>query len=630
MKNLILLTIVFISLNINAQIPSNYYNSATGLTGYALKSELSNIISNGHINRGYSNLYNGYVTTDTDNYYENDGSVLDIYSENPNGNDPYNYTHNNNKCGNYSNESDCYNREHLMPQSWFSSHSPMKNDINQVYPTDGKVNGRRSNYPLADVASASWTSQNGSKLGSCADSGYSGTVFEPIDEFKGDVARVYFYMATRYENQIGSWENANASSDAVLDGSSDKVFEDWYLEVLLQWNNQDPVSQKELDRNNAAYNYQGNANPFIDHPEWVNAIWGGGTPPPTSTYCSSKGNNVSDEYIQRVKIGTINKVSGSGNGYSDYTNISTDLTKESTVTITITPKWTGTVYKEAYAVWIDYNQDGDFVDTGEKVWTKTASKTTPVNGIFTIPSSATLGNTRIRVSMKYNGIPSPCETFQYGEVEDYTVNIINNDGNSGGNCKDTTLTINFDNYPAETSWDIKDSSGSIVFSGGNYGSQANSSTIIISNCIDTGCYTFNMKDSYGDGMCCSYGNGSYSLTEDATGNVLASGASFTNIDTTNFCIGNTVNKSFVKDSSNLKNNLSPEISVYPNPSSHSITVFIRDQKMKDFNIVNLFGQTVLKGKLTTNKIDISSLQNGVYFVNFMSNKKQISRKLIKN
>ena len=620
--------VLFISININAQIPSDYYDSANGLTGYVLKSELSNIISNGHINRGYSNLYNGYVTTDTDNYYENDGSVLDIYSENPNGSDPYNYTHNNNKCGSYSSEGDCYNREHLMPQSWFSSHSPMKNDINQVYPTDGKVNGRRSNYPLADVASASWTSQNGSKLGSCADSGYNGTVFEPIDEFKGDVARVYFYMATRYENQIGSWENANSSSDAVLDGSSDKVFEDWYLEVLLQWNNQDPVSQKELDRNNAAYDYQGNANPFINHPEWVNAIWGGGTPPPTSTYCSSKGNNVSDEYIQRVKIGSINKSSASGNGYSDYTNISTDLSKGSSASITITPKWTGTVYKEAYAVWIDYNQDGDFTDSGEKVWSKSASKTTPVSGTFTIPSGAVLGNTRMRVSMKYNGIPSSCEAFTYGEVEDYTVNIINSDGNSGGNCKDTTLTINFDNYPAETSWNIKDSSGSIVFSGGNYGSQANGSTIIISNCIDTGCFTFNMKDSYGDGMCCSYGNGSYSLTEDSTGNVLASGASFTNVDSTNFCVGGA---SFTKNlASESKTVLSPKISIYPNPSKDFINIFIRDQKMKDYTIINLFGQTVLSGKLTNKQIDISSLQNGVYLINFMSNKKQISRKLIKN
>jgi len=218
-------------------------------------------------------LYNGYVTTDTDSYYENDGTVLDMYSENPNGTDPYNYNHNVNRCGNYSQEGDCYNREHLMPQSWFGSAQPMKSDIHHVVPSDGKVNGMRGHLPLADVANANWTSLNGSKRGSCADTGYSGTVFEPIDEFKGDIARIYFYMATRYEDEIGSWQGANDGSMAVFDGTNDHVFKNWYLQVLLQWHNQDPVSQREIDRNNAAYNYQGNRNPFIDHPEWVNAIW---------------------------------------------------------------------------------------------------------------------------------------------------------------------------------------------------------------------------------------------------------------------------------------------------------------------------------------------------------------------
>ena len=133
MKKLVFL-FVLVQLYTNAQIPTNYYNSANGLTGYALKTELSNIITYGHSNQGYSNLYNGYETTDTDNYYENDGAILDMYSENPNATDPYNYTHHNNNCGNYSNEGDCYNREHLMPQSWFNSANPMKSDIHHVVP----------------------------------------------------------------------------------------------------------------------------------------------------------------------------------------------------------------------------------------------------------------------------------------------------------------------------------------------------------------------------------------------------------------------------------------------------------------------------------------------------------------
>ncbi|WP_299524207.1 GEVED domain-containing protein [uncultured Lutibacter sp.] len=147
------------------------------------------------------------------------------------------------------------------------------------------------------------------------------------------------------------------------------------------------------------------------------------------TYCASKGNSVADEYISNVQIGTINNSSTGGNGYSDHTSLSTNLDKGAQVTITITPKWTGTLYNEGYGVWIDYNQDGDFTDTGEQVWTKAASKTTPVSGSFTVSASATNGATRMRVSMKYNGIPTACEAFSYGEVEDYTVVI------SGGTAR---------------------------------------------------------------------------------------------------------------------------------------------------------------------------------------------------
>lgn len=140
-------------------------------------------------------------------------------------------------------------------------------------------------------------------------------------------------------------------------------------------------------------------------------------------YCESKGNNVSDEYIQNVKFGTIDNTSTGGNGYSDYTSISTDLTKGNSYTITITPKWTGTIYDEGYGVWIDYNKDGDFSDSGEQVWTKDKSKTNPVSTSFTIPESADEGATKMRVILSYNKIPSVCGTYDYGETEDYTVNI---------------------------------------------------------------------------------------------------------------------------------------------------------------------------------------------------------------
>ena len=139
-------------------------------------------------------------------------------------------------------------------------------------------------------------------------------------------------------------------------------------------------------------------------------------------YCDSASTNVNDEFI-RVQLGDIDNASGA-QFYSDFTNISTDLTKNGQYVLTVTPTWTGTVYNESYAAWIDYNQDGDFSDSGEQVWTQGNTQETPVSTTITIPTSVSNGETRIRISMKYNALPTPCETFNYGEVEDYTVNIV--------------------------------------------------------------------------------------------------------------------------------------------------------------------------------------------------------------
>ena len=158
----------------------------------------------------------------------------------------------------------------------------------------------------------------------------------------------------------------------------------------------------------------------------VGAPYGGGG---GSSYCASQGNNVNDEYISRVQLNTINNASGA-QLYSDFTSISTTLNEGTAYTITVTPTWTGTTYNEGYAVWIDYNGDNDFGDAGELVWSKAASKDTPNSGTFTVPSGTVSGETRMRVSMKYNGIPTSCETFSYGEVEDYTINL-------GGAAPDT-------------------------------------------------------------------------------------------------------------------------------------------------------------------------------------------------
>ncbi|EKB59496.1 endonuclease [Bergeyella zoohelcum] len=252
-----------------AQPPAHYYNGTQGLTGAQLKTQLHNIIKSGHITKSYGQLYTGYQTTDKDSFYENDNTVLDMYSENPSGTDPYNYTHSSgDRCGNYSQEGDCYNREHIIPQSLFGSATPMQSDIHFVRPSDGKVNGERGNLPFGVVNHPNYTSLNGSKRGTNATLGYSGTVFEPINEFKGDIARMIFYFVTRYQDRMNSFSTGN-----MLAQNTYPSLQDWQLQVLLAWHNQDPVSASEITRNNAAYTYQGNRNPYIDHPNWVNLVW---------------------------------------------------------------------------------------------------------------------------------------------------------------------------------------------------------------------------------------------------------------------------------------------------------------------------------------------------------------------
>ena len=241
--------------------PANYYNSANGLTGDQLKMALHNIIK-GHTSISYAQLWNAFWSTDN----KGNGIVWDMYSDNPNGTPPYIYHLGEDQCGNYTNEGSCYNREHSWPQSWFNDQTTPRTDLHHIFPTDGYVNGRRSNYAYGEVGSATWTSRNGSKLGTSKTPGFSGTVFEPIDEYKGDFARALMYMSVRYYTEDGSW----GSSDMTIKSE----IKPWAIQLLLRWNDQDPVSQKEIDRNNAIYNdYQHNRNPFVDHPEYARMIW---------------------------------------------------------------------------------------------------------------------------------------------------------------------------------------------------------------------------------------------------------------------------------------------------------------------------------------------------------------------
>ncbi|AZA89336.1 Chitinase A1 precursor [Chryseobacterium nakagawai] len=204
----------------------------------------------------------------------------------------------------------------------------------------------------------------------------------------------------------------------------------------------------------------------------VTTLAGGGN----VTYCSASASNTADERIGNVKFGTINNTSTGTAGYEDFTSISTNVTRGGAYTLSITPTWTSTKYNEAYAVYIDYNGNGSFADSGELVWSKAGSTTSPVTGSVTIPSTATLGATRMRVMMKYSTIPtSSCEAYTYGQVEDYTVNITSSGRGELSNTKDLITDIKLYPNPVKdimyisntTSEDYKifDMGGKVVDSG---------------------------------------------------------------------------------------------------------------------------------------------------------------------
>ena len=429
-------------------------------------------------------------------------------------------------------------------------------------------------------------------------------------------------------------------------------------------------------------------------------------------YCTSTSTNVNDEFIQRVQLNTIDNPSGA-QFYSDFTNISTELSKNQAYTITVTPQWTGTAYSEGYAVWIDYNKDGDFSDSGELVWSRSATTTSPVSGTFTVPTTATDGSTRMRVSMKYNAIPTACETFTYGEVEDYSVIIgasapdtqapsaptnlaasnvaqtsltltwtasTDNVGVTGydvysgstnigtttttsanvtgltantaysfsvkakdaaGNVSPSSnvvnvttladnpdpglvLSITFDNYPEETYWRIYRGS-TIVASGGTYGSQPDGSTLDIPLTLSPDCYRLTFYDTYGDGMCCSYGNGSYTLKQGTT--VLASGSTFRSSRSTNFCVTDSFNNNSTYASTET-DETSLHLKVYPNPVKDFLNIALNGFEAQTYQVIDMSGRVVMQG-VYTEKLDVSGLDSGLYILKLMIGEKSKSERFVK-
>ncbi len=277
-----------ISLSLFSQIPVGYYDGADGKSRAELKTALYQITHN-YISAdydGFSATYWGntyYTKTD----WNSAGYFWDMYS---------------------SEERSTYNsslmsREHCLPRSWWAvdgDYGLANSDLQNLYPSDYTANSKKSNLPLGEVGVISWTN-NVVKIGTSTIAGYTGQVFEPADEYKGDFARTYFYMATSHEDYATRW------SSPMLDNNTYPVFNSWAIDMLLGWARQDPVSQKEIDRNNAVFAIQQNRNPFIDYPDLFEYIWGSKTAESfTSTNKASSATLTTPVNGQSIDFGLIN------------------------------------------------------------------------------------------------------------------------------------------------------------------------------------------------------------------------------------------------------------------------------------------------------------------------------------
>eukprot|EP00033_Pygsuia_biforma_P000105 GCRY01000132.1.p1 GENE.GCRY01000132.1~~GCRY01000132.1.p1 ORF type:complete len:303 (+),score=40.69 GCRY01000132.1:119-910(+) len=255
----VLFSLLFVFLIGFASASDYYHNITSDLRDDDLKSALQGLIYP-HTELSYQDLWQAFKKLDENELGCGNGTLFDVYTG-------LCYKEGKQQCGNYKREGDCYNREHSWPKSWwggFSEGHGAQVDLFHLFPVDGYVNGRRSNLPLGYVTGTPiFTSHNGAKIGKCK-TDVALTCFEVSDDFKGDLARAYFYISVAYQNEF---------TCCVTDGVDKWHLKKWMEDDLRQWHKVDPVSDKEHERNDLIYSaYQHNRNPFIDHPEYVDRI----------------------------------------------------------------------------------------------------------------------------------------------------------------------------------------------------------------------------------------------------------------------------------------------------------------------------------------------------------------------
>lgn len=472
MKLLLLSFALLLTIVSTAQIPSYYSNVNLNATGSTLKSRLASKISSTQSNNlSYTpGIWNALRVADLNT--GSNSNVLLLYGYSDSDND-YRTDRTRSKYDNGNNTAD-WNREHVYPKSLGTPNlgtSGPGADAHHLRACDKSRNASRGSRKFASGSGNSYATSQGD--------------WYPGDEFKGDVARMIMYMYLRYGSRCLP-KNVGTGSTVSNDANM--------VQLFLQWNVDDPVSDFELNRNDVIQGLQGNRNPFIDNPAFATQIWGGPA--------------AEDRF---------------GNGGS----------------------------------------------TG-------------------------------------GGTPPP----------------------PTGSTTDITVRITFDNYSSETSWEILNSSNQVVHSGSNY-NQSNGTTINVTKTLADGCYTFVFKDSYGDGICCAEGNGSYAVINNSTNNFITSGSSFTFERRKSFCVGSGRFAPAAIEEVEIANKKTLTVALYPNPVQGQLYLKLDNPRTLDYTITNQVGQVVSTGRVVHQQIEVLLLPTGVYFLTLQDGEERVTKRFIK-
>jgi endonuclease I len=620
-----LLSLFFLTTAISlAQVPAYYNDVNITLSGQSLKSELSSkITTTQNVNLSYTpGIWDAMKQVDLDP--ANSNNVILIYGYNDTDQDVTNdRTRNKNLNGGGATD---WNREHVFPKSLGNPNlgtTGAGSDIHHLRPADVTRNANRSNRKFA------------------AGSGNSGITAQgfwyPGDEFKGDVARMMMFMYVRYGDRcLGT---AVGVGNAIAGDSG-------MIDLFLQWNVEDPVDAFELNRNELIEGIQGNRNPFIDNPAFATKIWngpqaedrfnanGGGG----NALCSTTVTNL--PYAESFEAGFGNWVQASsgddfnwdrgtgstpssntgpvsaaaGSNYLYMESSSPNYSSKRAILYgpcVIVPSSGTSSFSFKYHMYGTSAMGSLAVEASlngtswSSVWSRSGNQGNQWS-TATIDLAAYKGQ---NVQLRINGITG---TTWQGDMAIDDLKI-SNVSTTVPSSYAINMRITFDNYPEETSWEIRNSSNQFATSGNNYGGSAPGSTINISKTLSDGCYTLIFKDAYGDGICCTYGNGSYTLTNTTNNTVLASGGSFGASQSTSFCLSNGKITSINDEKESAGMTDEPVLSIFPNPAQDFL--FIKSAgTVSDFTILNTLGQTVSQGSLTDKRINVTALKSGVYFV----------------